>query len=152
VEDIDCAFVKRHKANGKESGLTFSGLLNAIDGVASSEGRILVMTTNHLEKLDPALVRPGRADVQLWFGNATADQARRLFERFFPERVDLARHFEERVEERQWSMAALQEYLMLHRRNPEAALRRMHEIARVHTAGPPVSALKRQEHPEACCS
>jgi chaperone BCS1 len=39
--------------------LTFSGLLNAIDGVTSTEGRILFMTTNHEQRLDPALIRPG---------------------------------------------------------------------------------------------
>src|SRR5215213_8482174 len=44
LEDIDCAFVRRKRANGKEGGLTFSGLLNAIDGVASPEGRVMVMT------------------------------------------------------------------------------------------------------------
>jgi ATP-dependent 26S proteasome regulatory subunit len=43
--------------------VTFSGLLNALDGVRSQEGRILMMTTNHREKLDPALLRPGRADM-----------------------------------------------------------------------------------------
>ena len=41
--------------------LTFSGLLNAIDGVTSTEGRILFMTTNHVDRLDPALIRPGIA-------------------------------------------------------------------------------------------
>src|SRR4029079_10034479 len=84
LEDIDCAFARRKRTNGKEGGLTFSGLLNAIDGVASPEGRIIMMTTNHLQRLDPALIRPGRADVRLCFGNATAQQAGRLFERFFP--------------------------------------------------------------------
>ena len=50
--------------------LTLSGLLNAIDGVTSSEGRIVFMTTNYVDKLDPALIRPGRVDfreVQLDF-------------------------------------------------------------------------------------
>lgn len=42
--------------------MTFSGLINALDGVRSQEGTILFMTTNHKEKLDPALLRPGRAD------------------------------------------------------------------------------------------
>jgi mitochondrial chaperone BCS1 len=41
------------------SGISLSGLLNAIDGVASHEGRVLVMTTNHPEQLDAALIRPG---------------------------------------------------------------------------------------------
>ena len=42
--------------------LTFSGLLNAIDGVTSTEGRIVFMTTNYPERLDAALIRPGRVD------------------------------------------------------------------------------------------
>ena len=62
-------------ASGKEGGLTFSGLLNALDGVSSAEGRIILMTTNHVERLDPALIRPGRADVKLLLENATAEQA-----------------------------------------------------------------------------
>lgn len=48
--------------------VTFSGLLNCLDGVASTEARILFMTTNYLERLDPALVRPGRVDVKEYIG------------------------------------------------------------------------------------
>ena len=134
LEDIDCAFARRKRANGKEGGLTFSGLLNAIDGVASPEGRIVVMTTNHLDRLDPALIRPGRADVKLSFGNATADQARRLFERFFPEQIALAWDFAGRIEDRKFSMATLQDYLMLHRRSPAEAVRRANEIGKLQTS------------------
>ncbi|TQN69253.1 putative mitochondrial chaperone BCS1-B [Colletotrichum shisoi] len=49
--------------NNQPSGrLSLSGLLNILDGVASQEGRVLIMTTNHIEKLDKALIRPGRVD------------------------------------------------------------------------------------------
>lgn len=48
--------------------VTFSGLLNCLDGVASTEARILFMTTNYLNRLDPALVRPGRVDVKEYIG------------------------------------------------------------------------------------
>ena len=65
------------------SNLTFSGLLNTLDGVASSEERIIFMTTNYLERLDPALMRPGRVDSVHLLGNATESQARRLYERFY---------------------------------------------------------------------
>ncbi|KAI0314189.1 P-loop containing nucleoside triphosphate hydrolase protein [Amylostereum chailletii] len=64
--------------------LTLSGLLNALDGVAASEGRILFATTNHLERLDPALCRPGRMDVWIEFKNASKWQAKALFRNFFP--------------------------------------------------------------------
>ncbi|TCD66316.1 hypothetical protein EIP91_001562 [Steccherinum ochraceum] len=64
--------------------LTLSGLLNALDGVAASEGRILFATTNHLDRLDPALSRPGRMDVWIEFKNASKWQAELLFKNFFP--------------------------------------------------------------------
>ncbi|KAJ7057547.1 hypothetical protein C8F01DRAFT_319354 [Mycena amicta] len=68
--------------------LSLSGLLNALDGVAAAEGRILFATTNHLEKLDPALSRPGRMDVWVEFRNASKWQAEALFRNFFPSAED----------------------------------------------------------------
>lgn len=64
LEDVDSAFVNRQPADGGGgNNLTFSGLLNALDGVTSAgEGRLIFMTTNHRERLDPALLRPGRVD------------------------------------------------------------------------------------------
>lgn len=61
------------------TGLSLSALLNVIDGVAASEGRILVMTTNHAEKLDPALLRPGRVDMSVVFGYAETADIKELF-------------------------------------------------------------------------
>ena len=78
----------RHVANNK-SQISFSGLLNAIDGVASHEGRILIMTTNHRERLDPALIRPGRVDVQIEFGFANKETVRRVFQELYKGLTDL---------------------------------------------------------------
>ncbi|ETI24345.1 hypothetical protein G647_03714 [Cladophialophora carrionii CBS 160.54] len=63
--------------------VTLSGLLNAIDGVASQEGRVLIMTTNHPERLDPALVRPGRVDLSIKFDLANRQQVKDLFMRMY---------------------------------------------------------------------
>lgn len=63
--------------------MTFSGFLNALDGVASGEERVIFMTTNHVEKLDPALIRPGRVDLSELIDDATPAQARILFDRFY---------------------------------------------------------------------
>lgn len=68
--------------------LSLSGLLNALDGVAAAEGRLLFATTNHLERLDPALSRPGRMDVWIEFKNASKWQAEQLFRNFFPSTDD----------------------------------------------------------------
>ncbi|KAI9199490.1 BCS1 N terminal-domain-containing protein [Polychytrium aggregatum] len=95
LEDIDAAFSQRQQsdAQGYQSMVTFSGLLNALDGVASAEERIIFMTTNHKERLDPALIRPGRVDMQEYFGNATPEQAEKLFLKFFPQEHQKALEF-----------------------------------------------------------
>ncbi|TGO53121.1 hypothetical protein BOTNAR_0304g00150 [Botryotinia narcissicola] len=72
---------KSKKDDDEKKGISLSGLLNIIDGVASHEGRVLVMTTNHPEKLDEALIRPGRVDCQVAFTNATRHQIKEIFER-----------------------------------------------------------------------
>jgi chaperone BCS1 len=66
------------------TGVTLSGLLGAIDGVAAQEGRLLFATTNKYKSLDPALIRPGRLDVHVQFDNAGKWQIEELFRCFFP--------------------------------------------------------------------
>ncbi|KAF8410566.1 hypothetical protein HHK36_003097 [Tetracentron sinense] len=80
IEDIDCSVELRDRqfaaAGGFEppnSQLTLSGLLNFIDGLWSSCGdeRIIVFTTNHKDRLDPALLRPGRMDMHIHLSYCT---------------------------------------------------------------------------------
>jgi len=65
------------------SGVTLSGLLNVIDGVGSEESILFFATTNHINKLDPALLRPGRIDRKIEYSLSTTEQATALFERIF---------------------------------------------------------------------
>lgn len=67
-----------------QSGVTLSGLLNVLDGFYAPTGVLFVMTTNHMEKLDQALLRPGRIDYRLYLGNASDRQKLELYRRFFP--------------------------------------------------------------------
>ncbi|TWU73389.1 hypothetical protein ED733_002808 [Metarhizium rileyi] len=73
----------KEKMTGSSENLSLAGVLNAIDGVASHEGRVLIMTTNVPESLDEALIRPGRVDVQVAFKNASSQQAGELFCRMY---------------------------------------------------------------------
>lgn len=66
-------------SNEQTGRLSLSGLLNILDGVASQEGRVLIMTTNHIEKLDRALIRPGRVDMIVKFGLADEDMTASIF-------------------------------------------------------------------------
>ena len=120
MEDVDAAFRGREAADQK-GGISFSGLLNAIDGVAAQEGRALVMTTNHREKLDPALIRPGRADVQVEIGLIGAASAARLFLRFFPGETVAAARFAARIGDRRLTGAEVQGWLLTHAEDPTAA-------------------------------
>ncbi|KAE8352518.1 BCS1 N terminal-domain-containing protein [Aspergillus coremiiformis] len=97
LEDIDTNEVTnrrtkqaKQKGNGDEK-VSLSGLLNAIDGVAAQEGRVLIMTTNHHDNLDPALVRAGRVDYQIEFKLANRTLMKEMFENLFrdgPPRIE----------------------------------------------------------------
>jgi chaperone BCS1 len=71
------------KTTRSMSKVTLSGLLNALDGLAAQEGRILFATTNKYDSLDPALCRPGRMDIHLEFKLASQNQAKKLFRCFY---------------------------------------------------------------------
>jgi SpoVK/Ycf46/Vps4 family AAA+-type ATPase len=123
LEDIDTvasAWSRNAKKEGeKTEKLTLGGLLNAIDGVAESDGRVLVITTNMRDKLDPALLRPGRVDLQLELGPMSPQMFRTAFKSFFPETI-IPPSFE-------WpegmTPAAFQHIILLHNTSPQLALK-----------------------------
>ena len=138
LEDADAAFSNRRvqtDADGyRGANVTFSGLLNALDGVASAEERILFLTTNHAERLDAALVRPGRVDMSVRLGEATKWQTGMLWDRFYgdldKEGVFKARFLGrleelgtfERGPERRTSTAALQGLFLYNKGDMEGAI------------------------------
>ena len=63
--------------------LDLSGILNALDGIVESPGRMIVMTTNHPEMLDPALLRPGRKDHSLLLGHMEAEDMIDMFSHYY---------------------------------------------------------------------
>jgi mitochondrial chaperone BCS1 len=77
---------RKEKENGAAaSGVTLSGLLNVLDGFFAPTGVLFMMTTNRIEALDPALLRPGRIDYRLYLGKASDLQKMELYRRFFPD-------------------------------------------------------------------
>ena len=112
--------------------LSFSGFLNALDGVHAGEERIVFMTTNYVKQLDAALIRPGRVDMMQYFGHATRHQIECMFYRFYPEireSVEALERYRERIEcfvstldGKGISMAELQEDFLLHTDHIETAL------------------------------
>ncbi|KAL6552246.1 hypothetical protein OROGR_008400 [Orobanche gracilis] len=84
IEDIDCSsqmhgrerdIYLEHGLGNLSNSVTLSGVLNIMDGLWSTCGdeRIIIFTTNHKEKLDPALLRPGRMDMHIHMGYCTPE-------------------------------------------------------------------------------
>jgi chaperone BCS1 len=168
VEDVDAAFLPIAAAAGgsgsggaassqqqqpQQAGVTYSGLLNALDSLVAAESRLLFLTTNDASSLPPALVRPGRVDVRVAFGPADAQQAARLFRRFYASATAadgndgadvgdaqlraLADAFAAAVPPGRFSMAALQGHLLRHRRDAREAVRTALLLAAQDDAAPP---------------
>lgn len=87
--DIKCVNSKKIKNFLKDNNLssdktlTLSDILNIIDGINETPGRILIISSNHYEKLDPALVRPGRIDHHIILGNASSETVREIYYNYF---------------------------------------------------------------------
>lgn len=90
LEDVDAVGLDRsqgvitenssyRRSRKSVSKVSLSTLLNVLDGIGSSEGRLLIMTTNHIKHLDPALIRPGRADVRVEFKLTDKDIISQMF-------------------------------------------------------------------------
>lgn len=111
IEDIDAFFNSREKQDARIQ-ISFSGLLNALDGVGAQEGRIVVLTTNHRERLDAALIRPGRIDLEIELSNATASQLRGLLQRFYPDAAERAARLAADYPAKSLSPAQIQQILI----------------------------------------
>lgn len=158
IEDVDSAGIMREnmkdsgkhsksskKSKSKKGFVTLSGLLNVIDGVCSAEGRVLMLTSNSPDNLDPALIRPGRIDKQILFGNASYQVMEKMFLHIFScapgekkslaaarEGVNLpglATEFANQLPEGRFSPAEIQNFLLEHREDPSGAVAKVGEWA-----------------------
>jgi chaperone BCS1 len=148
LEDIDAVGIKRKSEMTEDddsdddddkpnrSRCTLSGVLNVLDGVASQEGRIVLMTSNMAHKLDKALVRPGRIDKMIFLNNISQRSAELMFLRMYTpdpthpnpnldlkegELQTLALEFSGTIPDNTFTPAQLQGYLLNHRNAPALA-------------------------------
>lgn len=82
IEDIDVQGVDLTR-NGGSDGITLSSLLNMLDGIWTPHGLITIITSNNIEALDPALLRPGRIDHIFELDYADTSQLDRLCDLFY---------------------------------------------------------------------
>lgn len=102
----------------KTLGVSYSGLLNALDGLVATEERIIFMTTNNIQKLPATLIRPGRVDMKILIPYANEYQYKKMFLRFFPESADLADEFANIFQTFHLSMAEIQSFFLFSKEDP----------------------------------
>jgi len=134
----------RKTQNSAGSAITLGGLLSAIDGVAAQIGRLLFLTTNHKDCLDPALIRPGRIDYSMEFNYACKEQISGLYINFFGNDEEdekfkkyihsLADRLASRMPENAFSMSEIQGLLMMYRTNPSEVINIVEDKDETHIA------------------
>lgn len=112
MEDVDCLFVQRKDNDQFKNMITFSGLLNGLDGLARKEPMIVFMTTNHIDRLDEALKRPGRMDMIVHFDYVTADQIKQMFLKLIPHQKHKLNSFIEKTSGLTLTTAMLQKFFV----------------------------------------
>lgn len=142
LEDVDSSGIQRehmkaHRSGSPGGGVTLSGLLNAIDGAGAAEGRLLIMTSNSANSLDPALVRAGRTDHKILMGNAVPEVGAKLFTQVYTDAAgnaveairssgrtieQLASLFGSKIPANALSPADVQVFLLAYRKKPMMAL------------------------------
>jgi DNA-binding protein YbaB len=125
-DGLDNNEIKYEKNNnpyvfGEELSLSF--ILNLLDGILETPGRILIVTTNHVEKLDKAFIRPGRIDVNLEVGYCTLDMIKSMFDFFYEE--DCTELFKSFKYSQPITPAELNKYILNHYNNKENAFQEL---------------------------
>ena len=84
LEDVDTLGASREEGAEAADRVTLGTLLNGLDGIYTPDGLVTVLTTNHPQRLDPALIRPGRVDLRVELPPPTPAMAAAMAGRWFP--------------------------------------------------------------------
>merc|ERR1711902_445614 len=108
----------------KTSRLTLATLLEVLDGVMEMDGRMLIITTNYPEKLDKALIRPGRIDMKVKFGLCTAASIVEMYKHYFE--TELPSSFDtSRLQDNIYSPAEVTQVFLNNMHTPEEGLEQL---------------------------
>ena len=117
------AWLERQKETEKES-IDLSFILNLLDGTLESNGRMLIITTNFPERIDSALIRPGRIDMIINFKKCNREVLREMMNSFYDKDMDIPN---DSSLDYKWSPAEVNQILFRNFSNPEKALQELQE-------------------------
>jgi chaperone BCS1 len=106
-----------------EDPITLDDILNLWDGIRETPGRILILSSNHYEKLDPALKRPGRIDIALELANASRNVIGKIYRHLTGESIDPV--MLEQIPDRKYSPAEIMNFYMAGEKNTETFIEKL---------------------------
>ncbi len=134
-EDTRRESKKRSRRSGQDEPLTLGAFLEILDGIVEIPGRIVIMTTNHPEQLDPALRRPGRVDMELEFKRLQREHISQIYERWCGEAFPAASL--EAVADYKFTQADVSRLIFKHEGAPDAFVQEIVELSRMVAASQP---------------
>ena len=124
IEDIDSFFDNRQTTDN--TNVSFSGLINVLDGVMSSgNGLLIFITVNDVSKLDKALVRPGRVDLIINFDYPKKREIKELFDSLTEDSNDKFEEFYDKIKNVKITMSGIVDFLF---KNPKNYLSNINEF------------------------
>ncbi len=110
LEDIDSLYHSRDKS--RDNIVSFSCILNFLDGIYSKDDLVTIITTNHLEKLDKALIRPMRIEKIINFTYCSKYQYSIIFEKFFEDKKELSQKVWKMIKNKKFTTSMLQNWFI----------------------------------------
>eukprot|EP00914_Ancora_sagittata_P007555 GHVO01014786.1.p1 GENE.GHVO01014786.1~~GHVO01014786.1.p1 ORF type:complete len:167 (-),score=47.83 GHVO01014786.1:164-664(-) len=126
VPDTLSGFLKWNWKSSSEEHLAF--FLNLLDGLIECPGRMIVMTTNHIDKLDPALIRPGRIDIKIEFRPLSRILMKDILSQFYEKQPD-EWELPEAIRDEQFTPAEVTQFCRAYKHDFDRVLRELAKAA-----------------------
>jgi hypothetical protein len=121
-EDAEKIKSKSLSSSEDDGKLNLYHILDILDGIPERTGQIIMMSTNNFEKLDTALIRPGRIDCAIHFRKCTVENVKKLIEDYYEKPIEIPNE----IEDRKWSPAEIFQICSKFK-NPEDVLKKLVE-------------------------
>jgi hypothetical protein len=115
--------MKNHTSGEPSEKLDLGTLLNLMDGILETPGRIIVMTSNHPEVLDPALIRPGRIDLIIKFDKSTKGEIQEIYTGLTGETIPT--EVLEKIPDKKYTPARITQSIFENFNDPEQGIRKL---------------------------
>ena len=116
IEDVDTIFESRKKNDEFKNNISFSGIINSLDGIGYIDRQIIILTTNCKMVLDKALTRPGRIDLDVEFTYSTKSQIEAMFNAFLTCQEERFESFYKKIKHHKITTAMLQQFFFANRK------------------------------------